>query len=116
MNLGATKRERDRSTPVLWEGVLRRFYSSVPSWGNADGCWEWSGPTNVYKEAKSPVFKWHGSVSAPRIAWLVSFNEWPADGWRFRKTCSNDVCVRPDHLYIAPRCDIEPYRIRRGGK
>ena len=88
-------------------GVEQRF------WGNVKVtpfCWPWVTPV---KAGNEPHFHMDGIGNlAARCAFFFSRGAWP-DGVAFR-TCSNALCMKPDHIIDIPVADISKTLSRMG--
>lgn len=78
--------------------VAERFWAKVEK---TDGCWLWTGmktgKQHKYGQMRvKPKGPWALMV-AHRIAYLLERGEIPT-GLTLDHTCSNTLCVRPDHL------------------
>jgi hypothetical protein len=69
------------------------FFESVRKFGE-DGCWVWTGRPYVLLSIDGRVERF----TLARAAWLIYHKEHPPSH-QIRRTCLNDRCVRPDHLY-----------------
>lgn len=78
------------TAPEFWERVDRQ-----PA-----GCWRWRGALNTGGYGQ---LRWPGKsmTTAGRVAWLLTYGDWPPG--RLRYHCGNPACVRPhpEHLALA---------------
>lgn len=71
-----------------------------------DECVEWWGSRNGQG---NPQVRAGNTVKSPgAIVWNRLWN-FPLNGHNLTRTCGNMDCVRPDHLFLAPRQYIPPY-------
>lgn len=96
--------------PVTRSPTLeRRFWAKVEK---TDTCWLWTAALDRSGYGVISSGKVNGSsgraLQAHRVAWELVIGDIP-DGEYVRHSCSNQHCVRPDHLYLSstPRLSIE---------
>lgn len=73
--------------------LMERFFKYVTP---ADGCWNWQGAVRL-RDGYAAL--WDGSQSAPgyRISYEAFVGPIP-EGLHIDHLCTNNACVRPDHL------------------
>lgn len=92
--------------------VTDRFARFVPTWGDPEGCWEWTGATIGHMGYGWMRFDGRSQL-AHRVSWLVYQGEIP-DGMQVMHTCDNPVCVRPDHLCLGTNADNQADMVAKG--
>jgi hypothetical protein len=82
----ANKKSRKTLDERFWEKVYK----------SNDGCWDWTAYHHkgwgYFNINKTPHL-------AHRVAYELTYGEIP-EGAKVLHTCNNDLCVRPDHLYL----------------
>lgn len=80
------------------EEVQERFWSKVDTEGE---CWLWRA--TVRSSDGIGVFGLDKKILyAHRVAYVIAFGALPA-GFEVRRSCMNQLCVRPSHLVLAPK-------------
>ena len=65
------------------------------------GCWHWNHYQN---EDKFGFMRFrrddgYGKISAARVAWMIYRSHEPVpEGWRLKRDCQVNSCIRPDHM------------------
>lgn len=83
-----------------------RFWTHVDKSGD---CWLWTGGRDRYGYGKAG---WGATyrTKAHRVAWRLTYGEFPAEGLTLDHLCRNRLCVRPEHLQAVTRGE----NVRRG--
>jgi hypothetical protein len=74
-----------------------RFWSKVDIRSAAE-CWPWLGAKNS-ATGRGQIRVGGRGVTAPRIAWAVTFGDPPSD-LNILHRCDNPNCVNPSHLWL----------------
>ena len=84
----------------LTDKDIARFWGYVARSADypEDACWEWLGACSG---ARYGVF-WAGgtTISAHKVAWMISNKQDVPDGLVVRHSCDNRPCCRPSHLSL----------------
>lgn len=96
-----------------------RFMAKIAVEPNEDGCWIWTGASQVNKAR--PRYGARGVMTvcnqrrlASHIAWYLANGKWPDEGLKVLHHCDNPTCVNPDHLYLGTQSDNMKDCVRRG--
>jgi len=74
-----------------------RFWEKV-DFGDVVSCWEWTAGKTTTGYG---MFKIDGERRrAHRVAWLLTYGQWPRKGMTIDHLCRNRACVRVDHMEI----------------
>lgn len=66
-------------------------------------CWEYIPPRG-YKNRRSVSFNiGKKNVEVGKVAWFISFGEFPSSGLSVIRRCGNYKCVNPEHLFLGDK-------------
>ena len=103
------------------EKLEQRFWAKVnmrgPQMPHAIGCcWQWEGAVTGRPNRRYGKIHWNSAEYtrfsgkerklhlASRIAWLLTYREYPEQ--EVLHTCTNKLCVRPSHLQVCDRAGV----------
>lgn len=78
-----------------------------------EGCWLWTGSTNMNGYGRLAIDSKGHYVVAHRVSWEIHHEPIP-DNKMVLHRCDNRLCVRPDHLYVGTAKDNATDREERG--
>ncbi|MDE2099909.1 MAG: hypothetical protein KGL39_21830 [Patescibacteria group bacterium] len=89
--------DSDPATFTAWPGTLLASFLDRCALDPITGCWNWLGKMS---HGRNPIWVFYGkSSSALALAWELFVGPPPRHGV-IRRSCSNPLCVRPDHLTL----------------
>lgn len=102
------------------ERMLRRFWAKVNKAGPTSAhapelgpCWEWTGATN--ESGYGRFYLYDGTlVLAHRLAWYLTFGEWPPPDLDVCHRCDYRLCVRTSHHFLGTRAENNADMIAKG--
>jgi len=86
--------------------ILQRVNKEAPN-----GCWEWVPNEDIKGLDRNGVpFVWYKNKMwyVHRLIWVTNVGEIPPDLVLKKKSCTNKLCVCPDHHELVKRADFLP--------
>lgn len=109
--------DRERTQRELLNPDAEKFWALVDRRSKKE-CWLWQGAKRTCNTEYTPMtYGTFGSVSAHRIAWILSNGRQAQPGNVIRHSCDNPLCCNPAHLSEGTRADNQrdmQVRLRSG--
>lgn len=95
------------------EKLIKRFRQKYIQ-GNPEECWEWNAAADSsgYGSFNAAVIGLK-TISAHKMAWIISHGHLPPEGIHVLHKCDNRVCVNPLHFFEGTNSDNVADRVKK---